>query len=180
MNHLILNQKLSQTPTIDVSILRVPGVLLVNLGMKWKILLRVFISEDNFFNVPFLVEKQLSEVFYKINVFKNFAKFTGKQLCWSLFLIKLKAWRPASLLKRWFQRRCFPMSFAKFLMSVLKNICERRLLLVFIFSTSQDYFIAWTSNYFTATINTHLFQLTYTCSKSTVETLEKGVKYVQS
>ena len=35
----------------------------------------------------------------------NFAIFTGKQLCWSLFLIKLLAWRP-----------------------ILKDICEQRLL----------------------------------------------------
>ena len=32
-------------------------------------------------------------------VLKNFAIFTGKQLCWSLFLIKLQAWRPATLFK---------------------------------------------------------------------------------
>ena len=31
---------------------------------------------------------------------KNFEIFSGKQLCWSLFLIKLQAWRPATLL-RW-------------------------------------------------------------------------------
>ena len=30
---------------------------------------------------------------------KNFANFTGKHRCWSLFLIKLQA-RPAALLKR--------------------------------------------------------------------------------
>ena len=28
------------------------------------------------------------------------ANFTGKHLCWSLFLIKLQAFRPATLLKR--------------------------------------------------------------------------------
>ena len=33
-------------------------------------------------------------------VVKNFAIFTGKHLCWSLFLMKLQAWRPAILLKR--------------------------------------------------------------------------------
>ena len=33
------------------------------------------------------------------DVFKNFANFTGKHLCWSLFLIKLHAFRPATLLK---------------------------------------------------------------------------------
>ena len=36
----------------------------------------------------------------KKTVFKDFAIFTEKQLCWSLFLIKLKAFRAAALLKR--------------------------------------------------------------------------------
>ena len=31
---------------------------------------------------------------------KNFAIFTGKHLCWSLFLIKLQDFRPATLLER--------------------------------------------------------------------------------
>ena len=39
-------------------------------------------------------------MFYKKAVLKNFAIFTGKQLCWSLFLIKLQAFRLATLLKR--------------------------------------------------------------------------------
>ena len=30
-----------------------------------------------------------SQMFFKIGVLKNFAKFTGKHLCWSWFLIKL-------------------------------------------------------------------------------------------
>ena len=32
-----------------------------------------------------------SEVFYKKAVLKNFTKFTGKHLCWSLFLKMLQA-----------------------------------------------------------------------------------------
>ena len=32
-----------------------------------------------------------SQKFFKIGALKNFANFTGKQLCWSLFLIKLQA-----------------------------------------------------------------------------------------
>ena len=43
---------------------------------------------------------------------KNSATFTGKRLCWSLFFMKLQAFRPSTLLKR-LQRRCFPV--AKFL-----------------------------------------------------------------
>ena len=42
-------------------------------------------------------------MFYKIGVLKNFADFTGKHLCWSLFLIKLHT------------LKCFPTKFAKFL-----------------------------------------------------------------
>ena len=38
-------------------------------------------------------------VFYKKAVLKNIAKFPGKQLCWSLFLIKLQAFSPVALLK---------------------------------------------------------------------------------
>ena len=36
----------------------------------------------------------------KKGAFKYFSKFTGKHLGWSLFLIKLLALRPATLLKR--------------------------------------------------------------------------------
>ena len=39
-------------------------------------------------------------MFCKKDVLKNFSNFTGKQLYWSLFLIKLQANRPASLIKR--------------------------------------------------------------------------------
>ena len=39
-------------------------------------------------------------MFFNIVLLKNFAIFTGKQLCWSLFLIKLQAFRLATLLKR--------------------------------------------------------------------------------
>ena len=35
----------------------------------------------------------------KKGVFRNFASFTGRQLCWSLFLIELQTFRPAALLK---------------------------------------------------------------------------------
>ena len=47
-------------------------------------------------------------------VIKNFAKFTGKQLCWGLFFNKVAGLRPATLLRR-LQQRCFPVNFGKFL-----------------------------------------------------------------
>ena len=40
------------------------------------------------------------QMFLKFGVLKNFANFTGKQQCWNLFSIKLKALRPATLLTR--------------------------------------------------------------------------------
>ena len=42
------------------------------------------------FDAPPDMWKQPPEVFYQKS-FKNFAVFTGKQLYWSLFLIKLQA-----------------------------------------------------------------------------------------
>ena len=53
-------------------------------------------------------------MFFKIGVLKNFAKFTGKHLCQSLFFNKVAIVSPATLLKRdW--HMCFPVNFAKFL-----------------------------------------------------------------
>ena len=54
------------------------------------------------------IQKQPPEVFYKKALLKNFEIFTGKDLCWSLFLI---------------------LNAAKFLRApILKYICERPLL----------------------------------------------------
>ena len=41
-----------------------------------------------------------SQMFFKIDVLKNLAMFTGKHLCWSYFLIQLQGWRTTILLKR--------------------------------------------------------------------------------
>ena len=46
-----------------------------------------------------LCQKQLPEMFYKKVVLRNFATFTEKHVCWSLFLIKLQVVRPETLLK---------------------------------------------------------------------------------
>ena len=55
-----------------------------------------------------------------------FAIFTGKHLCWSLYLIKLQAIRTATLLKRDSQQRCFPVKFAKLLRTIfLQNMSHR-------------------------------------------------------
>ena len=65
----------------------------------------------------------------KKTVLKNFAKFKWKHLCWSLFLIKLQAFRLRSLFKRDSNRGVFPVNFAKLLRkTILQNIYERMLL----------------------------------------------------
>ena len=46
------------------------------------------------------LQKQPPEVFYKKALLNNFVIFRVKQLCWSLFLITLQTFRPATLLKR--------------------------------------------------------------------------------
>ena len=48
----------------------------------------------------YLFRSSHSQMFFKIDVLKNFANFTGKHLCWSLFSIQLQALRSAPLLKR--------------------------------------------------------------------------------
>ena len=50
------------------------------------------------------------EVFCKKGALRNFAKFTGKHLCQSLFFNEV-----AGLVKKRLWHRCFPVNFAKFL-----------------------------------------------------------------
>ena len=71
------------------------------------------------------VQKQPPKVFYKKGVLRNFAKFTGKQLCQSFFLNKVAGLRPATLLKKRLWYRCFPVYFAKFLRApfLIEHLC---------------------------------------------------------
>ena len=55
------------------------------------------------------------EVFCKEGAFRNFTKFARKHLCHSLFSNKVADLRPATLLKKSFWHRCFPVNFVKFL-----------------------------------------------------------------
>ena len=56
----------------------------------------IFIKTHVIFIFLWWNQKQPPEVFHKKAVLKNFATFTGKHLCWSLFLIKLEAFRSDS------------------------------------------------------------------------------------
>ena len=55
------------------------------------------------------------EVFCRRGILRNFAKFTGKNLCQSLFFNKVADLRPATLLREILWYRCFPVNFVKFL-----------------------------------------------------------------
>ena len=48
----------------------------------------------------FRFKSRRSQMIFKIDVLKNLIKLTGQKLCWSLFLRKLQALRPATLSKR--------------------------------------------------------------------------------
>ena len=63
----------------------------------------------------------LPELLCEKDVLRNFAKFTGKHLCWGLFFNKLASLRPASLLTLW--HRYFPINFAKFLNTFFSCFC---------------------------------------------------------
>ena len=63
------------------------------------------------------VRSSLPDVFCKKGALRNFAKFTGKHLCQSLFFNKVagpRAPRPATLLKKILWHRCFPVILRNF------------------------------------------------------------------
>ena len=53
------------------------------------------------FTLITIIRSSRLERFFKIGFLKNFAILTGKHLCWSLFLIKLQAFRPSGLQLYW-------------------------------------------------------------------------------
>ena len=55
------------------------------------------------------------------SVLRNFAKFTGKHLCQSLFFNKFAGLRPAPLLKKRLWVRFFPVNFVKFVRTLFES-----------------------------------------------------------
>ena len=84
----------------------------IEIAMKFSRLKSICSIEDNY------LEAATGGVLRK-KLFKNFSIFTGKQLCWRLFLIKLQAFR------------CFPVYIANFF---LRSIYERLLIANFYLS----------------------------------------------
>ena len=64
---------------------------------------------------------------------RNFAKFTGKHMCQSLFFDKIAGLRPAALLKKTLWHRCFRVKFVNFLTTPF--FIER------LWTTASEYFI---------------------------------------
>ena len=58
------------------------------------------------------------DVFCKKGVLRNIAKFTGKHLCQSLYFNKAAGLRSTTLLKKKLWHSCFPVNFAKFLITL--------------------------------------------------------------
>ena len=78
----------------------------------------------------------------KKTLLKNFATFTEKHLCWILFINKNPGLQTCNFIKKRLQHRCFLDSTAKFFRTtILKNICERLLLRVFLLM------LVWTFSY---------------------------------
>ena len=65
----------------------------------------------------------------KKRVLRNFAKFTGKYLCRSLFFNKAAGLRAATSFKKRLWHRCFSVNFVKFLRTPFLQNTSRRLLL---------------------------------------------------
>ena len=64
------------------------------------------------------------------SVLRNFTKFTGKNLCQSLFFNIVARLMPATLLKKRLWHKCFPVNFAKFLRTPFLIEHSRWLLLI--------------------------------------------------
>ena len=71
-------------------------------------------ADCQMFLVNLVYQKAATRGFLR-KVLRNFAKFTGKDLCQSFFFDKVAGLRPATLLKMRLWHRCFPVNYAKFL-----------------------------------------------------------------
>ena len=65
---------------------------------------------DDAFNYLPKNDKQNVQSFYKLGILKNFAKFTRKHLCLSIFYCRRSA---CNFINKKLQPRCFPVNFVK-------------------------------------------------------------------
>ena len=81
-------------------------------------------------------------MFFKISILKNFAIFTGKRLCCSLFLIKLQAFWPKPLLKR---DSYFIKHLRRLLLSILLSF-QNFVYLIHVLQHKQNFFFVFKKN----------------------------------
>ena len=112
-------------------------------------------------------------MFYKKGVLKNFVKFTGKHLRQNLFSIKLQV----SALQLYQKGESDTGDFLRISQNFQEHLCCRTPL-GDCFCPLEIKKISCIRSYTRCRENTEPAQLTFACSMSTVETLEKGVKYV--
>ena len=104
-----------------------------------------------------------SQMFFKIDALKNFANFTGKHLCWSLFFNKVSFERSATLLKKRLQHRCFPVKFAKYLRASFFTEHLRWLLLNFVLKQSYMTAFALSNSFLKFSENRPFWKSTLKC-----------------
>ena len=76
--------------------------------------------------MPYTACPSTSRCSVKKGVLKNFANVTGKDLCWSLFLMK----NFINFIKKRLQHWCCPVIYAKFLRTpIFKDTCDGLLLI---------------------------------------------------
>ena len=88
----------------------------------------MIIVTGGFFNKSFYIiifRSNCMQLFFKTDVTRNFAIFTGKHLCCSLFLIKLQAIRHFNLVKNETSKQVIPVNIAKFLQTafLMEHLC---------------------------------------------------------
>ena len=101
-----------------------------------------------------IVRNNRPEVFCKKGVLRNFAKFTGKHLCQSLFFNKV-----AGL-------RCFPVNFVKFLKTPLLQITSGRLFLLFYKLKHNIWHVEHKKIYYNGDANLSLLKFDYEILKT--------------
>ena len=92
-------------------------------GMKWVASIYLYIPSKYY-------RSSLQRCSIRKGALRNFAKFTGKHLCQSLFFNKVAGLRPATLLKKRHWNSCFPVNFLKFLRTPFLQNTSGRLLLI--------------------------------------------------
>ena len=109
-------------------------------------------------NQCFLFRSSRLQMFFKVGVLKSYAIFAGKHLRWSLFLINLQSFGPATLLKRNSDKGAFLCILQKFLRTAYFIDHFRWLLLPFtttfrnyywkyrLISVNKDHFIVHQKN----------------------------------